>query len=84
MKPKLRLQCKYCNTLLEDAAVLESYQLHFQVEHDQDEVELNLVALCECGLVMEYTKTNQIGNTGAVADQYHCACGEQGWVKRGQ
>ncbi len=84
MKVNMELQCKYCHVLLDHSTTLEAYQLHFQVEHDQDEVELNMVGICECGMVMEFVKTSQIGNTGGEADLFQCVCGKHGWVLRGK
>lgn len=82
IKPTMTLECKHCNERLDPDAVLEVYQLHFQVIHDQDEVELNLVAVCTCGLTMKFDQTVQVGGTKKVRDLFHCACGNKGSIER--
>lgn len=77
LNKSLRLKCKRCEYLPPETATVEAVQLHCQVEHDTDEVELDMVALCACGAVMEHT------GSGHFKDYFKCAaCGNTGHVKR--
>lgn len=49
----MRLQCKRCGWPPPEDMTIEDAQLHFQVEHDTDEVRFDLVAVCTCGEAME-------------------------------
>ena len=77
----MSLQCEHCKWLPPDGATMEAVQLHMQVEHDTDEVKLNLVAVCTCAAVMEHTESRPTG--GGFKDYMLCpACGNTGYVKR--
>jgi hypothetical protein len=77
LNDSLRLKCKRCEYLPPDSAKMEAVQLHCQVEHDTDKVELDLVPVCSCGTAMEHT------GSGQFKDYFKCAaCGNTGHVKR--
>jgi DNA-directed RNA polymerase subunit RPC12/RpoP len=77
----LRLHCKDCGWRPPEDAVMEAVQLHFQVEHDTDQVTLDLLAVCACGAAMGHTVTKPTG--GGFKDYVLCpACGSAGFVKR--
>jgi rubredoxin len=78
----MRLQCKPCGWIPPVGLAMEGVQLHFQVEHDQDEVTLDLVAACSCGAAMTVTDTRP-DTPGQVKDYLECgACGNTGHVRR--
>lgn len=75
----MALECKHCDERLREDAVLEAYQLHMQVEHDTDAVELNLVAVCRCGATMKFDR--EVGTL----HYYDCpACKGRGSVRKGK
>jgi hypothetical protein len=77
----LRLHCKECSWRPPEDTTMEAVQLHFQVEHDTDQVTLDLLAVCSCGAAMEHTVTKPTG--GGFKDYVRCtACGNAGFVKR--
>lgn len=79
--PSLRLQCKPCGLPFGDGMVMEAVQLHFQVEHDTDEVKLDLVPVCTCGEAMTHTQSRPSG--GRTKDYFACGvCGNTGHVYR--
>lgn len=82
LNQSMRLQCKPpCSWRPPDDALMEAVQLHFQVEHDTDEVTLDLAVICSCGAAMEHTRTAPTG--GGFKDHVKCgACGNTGFVKR--
>jgi len=81
LNDSLRLQCKPCGWRPPDNATMEAVQLHFQVEHDTDEVTLDLKPVCTCGAAMEHTVTRPTG--GGFKDYVQCnACRSTGFVKR--
>jgi DNA-directed RNA polymerase subunit RPC12/RpoP len=77
----MRLQCQRCGWPPPEGATMDAVLLHVQVEHDTDDVKLDLVAVCTCGAAMEHTGTRPTG--GGVKDYVRCpACGNTGFVKR--
>lgn len=77
----LRLQCKDCDWRPPEDMTMEGVQLHFQVEHDTDQVTLDLLPVCSCGTAMEHVRTAPTG--GGFKDYFECkACGNTGFVKR--
>lgn len=79
----MRLQCQPCGWPLPDAMKVEGALLHMQVEHDTDEVRLDLVALCTCGEAMTHTESRPTG--GGIKDYMRCGvCGNTGYIKREQ
>ena len=77
----LRLQCSPCGWVPPADMRMDHAQLHFQVEHDTDEVKLEMVAVCTCGAVMEHTQSRPTG--GGFKDYVKCpACGNTGFLKR--
>lgn len=81
LNDSLRLKCKHCEYLPPDAAKMEAVQLHCQVEHDTDKVELDLLPLCTCGAAMEHTFSKPM--RGGTWDHFRCAaCGNTGHCSR--
>lgn len=77
----LRLQCKHCQWRPPEDMIMEGVALHFNVEHDSDEVTLDLAVVCSCGAAMTHTVTKPTG--GGFKDYVECrACGNTGFVKR--
>lgn len=77
----LRFQCKPCGWRPPDDMTLEAAQLHFQVDHDTDEVTFDLVAVCTCGEAMTITHSSPTG--GGFKDYASCGvCGNTGFVRR--
>ena len=77
----MRLQCKLCPWVPSETATMEAVQLHVQVEHDTDEVALDLVAVCSCGAAMTLTVSKPTG--GGFKDYFACgACGNTGYIIR--
>jgi len=77
----MRLQCKRCQWVAPEDARLEAVHLHVQVEHDTDEVALDLVAVCSCSPAM--TVTSSRTTIGGLRDYLKCgACGNTGHIIR--
>ena len=77
----MRLQCQPCGWVPPEDMTMEGAQLHFQVEHDTDEVKFELVAVCTCGAAMKHTETRPMG--GGFKDYMTCeACGNTGHITR--
>lgn len=73
----MRLQCKRCLWVPPEDATMEAVQLHVQVEHDTDEVALDLVAACSCDAAMTVTESRPTG--GGTKDYLECPeCGNTG------
>lgn len=77
----MRLQCSLCGWVPPAAMQMEGVQLHFQVDHDMDEVKFNLVAVCTCGEAMTHTHSRPTG--GGIKDYMSCGvCGNTGFIRR--
>lgn len=80
----MRLQCQPCGWVPPEDMQMEGVQLHFQVDHDTDDVTLDLVAACACGEAMTVTGTRPAG-PGEVKDYLSCGvCGNTGYIVRGE
>lgn len=76
------LACRHCSCRWPHDAVIEAMQLHFNVEHDTNEIHLDLIAVCRCGATMRHTGSGQLGG-GRTRERYHCdACGGDGSIDR--
>ena len=42
----------------ENTCIMEAVQLHFQVEHDTDQVTLGLAVICACGAAMIHVRVS--------------------------
>lgn len=78
---RMALQCPLCGHRPPLDSVIEAFQLHCQVEHDTDDVKLDLRAVCECGAAMDYTHTEREG-PHRERDHFRCVCGKRGAVRR--
>lgn len=77
----MRLQCKHCQWAPPESMQMEGVLLHFQVEHDTDQVHFDLVAVCTCGAAMTVTNSRPTG--GGIKDYLSCgACGNTGSLVR--
>lgn len=82
ISPTFTLECEHCRHRWPHDAVVEAMLLHFQVEHDTDEVRLELTVVCTCRAAMALSSTSELGG-GAVAEWYTCpACGNTARVRR--
>lgn len=78
----MALACKVCGHRPAPDSVMEATLLHFQVDHDTDQIEFDLVAVCDCGAAMKLTESRPTG--GGFKDWFVCpACGAEGYVYRG-
>jgi hypothetical protein len=74
-------QCHACDWRPPGDMKMEAFQLHCQVEHDTDEVQVDLVAVCTCGAAMTSTGSRPTG--GGFKDYFRCgACGNTAYVRR--
>ena len=82
LNDSLRLACKQpCGWRPPEGMTMRDAQLHFQVEHDTDEVTFDLVTVCSCGAAMDHTESKPTG--GGFKDYVKCpACGNTGHLKR--
>ena len=77
----MRLQCKQCGWVPPEDMTARDAQLHFQMDHDTDEMKLDLVAACTCGEAMAFTVSRPTG--GGIKDYLECGvCGNTGFVRR--
>ena len=78
----MRLQCKRCGWVPPEDMVMEGALLHFQVEHDTDQITFELVSACTCGEAMTVTSSRRI-SPARVQDSLECGvCGNTGHVRR--
>jgi hypothetical protein len=81
IEPRLVLECATCHHRPAPDSVLEALSLHFLVEHDTEDVNLNLIAVCTCGAAMDFIEAKPTG--GGFFDWYRCTFdGNQGRIKR--
>jgi len=72
-----------CEYQMPDDATIEAFQLHMQVDHDTDEVSLDLAVVCICGSSMILLRTRET-ETGFV-DRFECKHdGNRTTVRRGK
>jgi hypothetical protein len=65
-----------------DDATIEAYLLHMQVEHDTDQVSLDLCVVCTCGASMSLLRTRE--TTTGFVDRFECEFdGNRTSVRRG-
>ena len=57
----MRLQCKPCGWRPPEDVTVEAVELHFQVEHDTDQVALDLAVICVCGAAMAHVRSAPTG-----------------------
>ncbi len=67
----LRLQCKLCGWVPPEGMTMQDAQLHFQVDHDTDEVTFDLVPACTCGEAMTITESRPTGG----GTKHYLTCG---------
>lgn len=73
-QPAFKLACQACGERWPDDTEMEAVQLHMQVEHDTDKVELDLIAVCRCNAAMALTRSRALAS-GRVQDYFDCpAC----------
>ena len=48
IEPSLRLQCRHCGWRLDNDVQMEAVKLHFEVEHESNDVQRDLVSVCTC------------------------------------
>ena len=78
---RMRLECSACGWIPPEDTTMEAVQLHCQVEHDTDQVRLNLAAGCRCGATMRVAGSATHG--GRTMDSFRCeACGNTGYTDR--
>lgn len=79
---RMALQCGTCDHRWPDTAVVEAMLLHFQVEHDTDDVRVDLRAICRCGAAMRFTHVEH-ERPHRERDHFRCdACGSRGAIRR--
>ncbi len=77
----LRFQCKHCGWVPPEDMQMGHAQLHFQVDHDTDEVKFDLAPACTCGEAMTITDSRPC--PGGIKDYLRCGvCGNTGNVRR--
>ena len=77
----MRLQCRHCGWIPPESMTVQDARLHFQVDHDTDQVTFDLVPVCTCGAAMTHVRSAPTG--GGIKDHVRCgACGNTGFVKR--
>jgi hypothetical protein len=77
----MRLQCHRCGWYPPEDTLMEAVKLHFEVEHDTDEIRLELVGVCSCGEAMTITESRPTG--GGTKEYLECGvCGNTGHLRR--
>lgn len=77
----MRLQCQTCGWPPPEDAKMEAVQLHFQVDHDTNDVKLDLVAACKCGEAMTLVQSHT--HKGITTNFYCCGVdGNTGYTTR--
>lgn len=71
IEPALELECHICRWRPPPNAVMEAVLLHFQVEHDTDDVKLDLAVICNCEATMAFT-FSEPGKGTEVQDHFRC------------
>lgn len=81
VRPSFALECKHCKHRWPGDATAEAMLLHFQVDHDTDDVEVDLVVVCTCAATMTFVEARPTG--GGTREHYTCpACGNDAVVGR--
>jgi len=82
VKPAMALQCHYCDYRPPGDAPMEAFASHVNTEHDTDDYQLDLRAICSCGAAMTFdNRTEQRGDL--FVDFFTCtACGNTAEVHR--
>lgn len=55
---RFMLACKHCGERWPDNTVMEAVKLHFEVEHDTDQLVLDLIVVCSCNTTMNLIRTD--------------------------
>ena len=71
LNASLRFACKTCGWLPSDDMQMEGALLHFQVNHDTDDVQFKLVPTCTCGEAMTITNSRPTGG----GTKHYVSCG---------
>lgn len=71
LNASLRFACKTCGWLPPDDMKMEGALLHFQVDHDTDDVKFDLVPICTCGEAMTITNSRPTGG----GTKHYVSCG---------
>jgi hypothetical protein len=78
----MRLQCHRCGWPPPDDMRMDHARLHFQVDHDTDEVKFDLMPVCSCGEAMTFTESRPAGGLRS-KDYFTCGvCGNTGHLYR--
>lgn len=77
----LRFQCQRCGWVPPEDMKMQDARLHFQVDHDTDDVKFDLVPACTCGEAMTITDSRPTG--GGVKQYLLCGvCGNTGHLRQ--
>lgn len=66
----MALACKHDGERWPQDTPMEAVLLHFQVEHDTDKIELDLIVVCACNTAMTLTRTEVV--SGGYRDHFDC------------
>ena len=81
IKPALMLECHICHWRPPEDMTMQVAAMHFQYDHDTEEIRMDLSAVCTCGETMTLTETRPTG--GGFKDWFCCGvCGNIGWIGR--
>jgi hypothetical protein len=83
VRPALALECHFCPWRPDPAKTMRTVTEHFEVEHPEATLVLDLAAVCTCGTTMKQVATRPTG--GGYIDRFLClSCGNEGTIKRGE
>lgn len=75
------LECEHCRERFPPDMVMEAVKIHFEVEHDTDDLKLVLVPVCQCGTAFALTRSEW--RPGGEREFYDCpSCHRNGFVDR--
>lgn len=78
---KLLPECSACRWRVPLATPVKVFEAHCRLEHAEEEVTLDLVAVCDCGATMSFAGSRPTG--GGVFDYFTCGdCGAMGRLFR--
>lgn len=79
--PDLKLLCKRCGWRPHETQTMMEVREHMVKEHQTEEVDLDLAAICSCGTEMRHLFIEPVD--GVFRDHYKCSkCGNEGFIER--
>lgn len=81
IRPALRLECHHCHWTPPTDMTMQIVQMHFNMDHENGPMTMDLAAVCSCGETMTFVESRPTG--GGHKDYFRCeVCDNTGALKR--